>query len=52
VTVDGALRLDTTDEITAGLLVTHDGHVVHPDVLAAIDAEPSPGSQGLQGERR
>jgi H+-translocating NAD(P) transhydrogenase subunit alpha len=42
-TVDGALRLDTDDEITAGLLVTRDGDVVHPAVLAAINAH---GSQG------
>ena len=42
-TADGALRLDTDDEITAGLLVTRDGEVVHPAVLAAIDAL---GSQG------
>jgi NAD(P) transhydrogenase subunit alpha len=37
-TTDGALRLDTEDQITAGLLVTRDGEVVHPAVLAAIAA--------------
>ena len=38
-TTDGALTLDTADEITAGLLVTRDGEIVHPAVLAALDAE-------------
>ncbi len=38
-TTDGVLQIDTADEITAGLLVTRDGHVVHPAVLAAIQAE-------------
>jgi NAD(P) transhydrogenase subunit alpha len=41
-TKGGALTLDTADEITAGLLVTRDGEIVHPAVLtalAALDAE-------------
>jgi H+-translocating NAD(P) transhydrogenase subunit alpha len=38
-TTDGALTLDTADEITAGLLVTRDGEIVHPAVLAALQAE-------------
>ena len=45
-TTDGALVLDTDDEITAGLLVARDGVVVHPAVRAAIDARQSEGSQG------
>ena len=27
---DGALVLDPADEITAGVLITHDGDIVHP----------------------
>jgi H+-translocating NAD(P) transhydrogenase subunit alpha len=33
---DGRLALDTADAITAGVLVTHDGDVVHPGVLALL----------------
>ena len=29
---DGKLRLDLSDEITQGTLVSHDGDVVHPRV--------------------
>ena len=35
-TTDGALTLDTADEITAGLLITRDGEIVHPAVRAAV----------------
>jgi NAD(P) transhydrogenase subunit alpha len=45
-TAGGALVLDTDDEITAGLLVTRDGEVVHPAVRAALDASHAEGSQG------
>lgn len=38
-TTDGAFTLDTADEITAGLLVTRDGEIVHPAVQAALAAE-------------
>lgn len=34
---DGALTLDPADEITAGVLVTHDGQVVHPAVRALLE---------------
>jgi NAD(P) transhydrogenase subunit alpha len=34
---DGELVLDTDDEITAGVLITHDGAVVHPAVIAAAE---------------
>jgi H+-translocating NAD(P) transhydrogenase subunit alpha len=43
-TTDGVLSLDTDDEITAGLLVTHDGEIVHPDLRPA-------GAAGPGGER-
>jgi NAD(P) transhydrogenase subunit alpha len=33
---DGELVLDPADEITAGVLITHDGEIVHPAVLAAL----------------
>jgi H+-translocating NAD(P) transhydrogenase subunit alpha len=32
-TADGALQIDTTDEIQAGVVVTRDGGVVHPAVV-------------------
>jgi NAD(P) transhydrogenase subunit alpha len=35
---DGEPRLDPADEITAGVLVTRDGDVVHPAVLAQLEA--------------
>jgi len=35
---DGQLQLGTGDEITAGVLVTRDGEVVHPAVLAQLAA--------------
>ena len=38
---DGALVLDPDDAITAGVLITHDGEVVHPAVRALIEA-PAP----------
>lgn len=34
---DGQLALDTTDPITAGVLVTDHGEVIHPGVLARMD---------------
>jgi len=40
----GQLRLDTADEITAGVLITSDGEVVHPGVLAQTAA--------AEGDRR
>jgi NAD(P) transhydrogenase subunit alpha len=35
---DGQLHLETGDEITAGVLVTHDGEVIHPAVLGQLAA--------------
>ena len=34
---DGALVLDPDDEITAGVLITHDGEIVHPAVRARLE---------------
>ena len=37
----GALKIDTTDEIQAGVVVTHGGEVVHPAVAKLLAAEPA-----------
>jgi NAD(P) transhydrogenase subunit alpha len=36
---DGALKVDTTDEIQAGVVVAHGGEVVHPAVAKLLAAE-------------
>ncbi len=36
---DGALAIDTTDEIQAGVVITHDGRVVHKGVARLLPAE-------------
>jgi proton-translocating NAD(P)+ transhydrogenase subunit alpha len=36
---DGEIGIDLTDEIQAGVVVTHDGRVVHPGVAALLDDE-------------
>jgi NAD(P) transhydrogenase subunit alpha len=36
---DGELRIDLADEIQAGVVVTHDGSIVHPQVRAALTKE-------------
>src|SRR5246127_3537113 len=41
---DGALKIDTTDEIQAGVVVAHGGEVVHPAVAKLLAAETD--SQG------
>jgi len=33
---DGALRIDPADEIQAGVVVTHQGKVIHPAVAALL----------------
>ena len=42
---DGALRIDPADEIQGGVVVTHQGKVIHPAVAA------SPGPSALGGSR-
>ena len=32
---DGNLTVDLTDELQAGVVITHDGHVVHPALAAS-----------------
>ena len=38
-TSDGALTIDTSDEIQAGVVVAHGGQVVHPAVVKLLDGE-------------
>ncbi len=38
---DGRIVLDQADEITAGVLVTHDGEVVQPAVRALLNGDPA-----------
>jgi len=40
---DGALVIDPADEIQAGIVVTHGGHVIHPAVLKLLDATAASG---------
>ncbi|HEY8472588.1 MAG TPA: NAD(P) transhydrogenase subunit alpha [Natronosporangium sp.] len=40
---DGEPRIDFDDEILAGVVVTHDGAVVHPAVAARLDQVPTGG---------
>jgi NAD(P) transhydrogenase subunit alpha len=39
-TKDGALAIDTSDEIQAGVVITHGGRVVNEGVAALLPAEP------------
>jgi NAD(P) transhydrogenase subunit alpha len=41
-TSDGALAVDTSDEIQAGVVIAHDGRVVHEGVARLLQAEPNP----------
>ena len=41
-TSDGALAIDTSDEIQAGVVITHDGRIVQEGVAALLPAEPNP----------
>jgi H+-translocating NAD(P) transhydrogenase subunit alpha len=41
-TSDGALAIDTSDEIQAGVVITHDGRVVNEDVARLLPAETLP----------
>jgi NAD(P) transhydrogenase subunit alpha len=38
-TADGTLTIDTSDEIQAGVVVAHDGQVVHPAVAKLLERE-------------
>jgi H+-translocating NAD(P) transhydrogenase subunit alpha len=40
---DGELKIDTSDEIQAGVVVAHDGQVVHPAVSKLLQPAPTEG---------
>jgi NAD(P) transhydrogenase subunit alpha len=46
-TKDGTLAIDTSDEIQAGVVIGHDGQVVHPGVAALLN--PIQGGAGVDG---
>lgn len=46
---DGAVRIDTTDEIVGPMLVTHGGDVVHPKVREALGLAPLADSAAKDG---
>jgi NAD(P) transhydrogenase subunit alpha len=41
---DGALAIDPSDEIQAGVVITHEGAVIHAATAAALLAESTPGA--------
>jgi NAD(P) transhydrogenase subunit alpha len=45
---DGALAIDPSDEIQAGVVITHDGAVIHP-ATAALLAKTQPGDDAPGG---
>jgi proton-translocating NAD(P)+ transhydrogenase subunit alpha len=47
-TADGALAIDTGDEIQAGVVIAHDGKIVNPAV-AALVPQPKQGGTGVDG---
>jgi NAD(P) transhydrogenase subunit alpha len=46
-TSDGALAIDPSDEIQAGVLITHDGRVIHQGVAGLL--QPTEGGVGVDG---
>ena len=52
-TTDGALAIDTSDEIQAGVVIAHDGRIVHEGVASLLQAvpppHPTPGGAGVDG---
>jgi NAD(P) transhydrogenase subunit alpha len=40
---DGELKIDTSDEIQSGVIVAHDGQVVHPAVVKLLGGQPEGG---------
>ncbi|HEX6523974.1 MAG TPA: NAD(P) transhydrogenase subunit alpha [Streptosporangiaceae bacterium] len=47
-TNDGALVIDTSDEIQAGVVITHDGKLVQ-EAVAALLPQPTQGGTGVDG---
>jgi NAD(P) transhydrogenase subunit alpha len=48
-TADGALAIDTSDEIQAGVVITHDGRVVHEGVAAVATEDNPEGGADVDG---
>ena len=48
-TADGALAIDTSDEIQAGVVITHDGRVVHEGVAALVTELNPEGGADVNG---
>ena len=48
-TADGALHIDPSDEIQAGVLVTHEGSVVHPAVAGLLPQASQEGAADVDG---
>jgi H+-translocating NAD(P) transhydrogenase subunit alpha len=48
-TRDGVLAIDTSDEIQAGVVITHDGAVVHPGVASLLSPAEAPTNEGDAG---
>jgi H+-translocating NAD(P) transhydrogenase subunit alpha len=42
---EGGLAIDLTDEIQAGVVITHQGKVVHPGVAALLEPSPQGGTR-------
>jgi NAD(P) transhydrogenase subunit alpha len=49
-TSGGALKIDTADEIQAGVVVTHDGQVVHPAVAQLLQAQGADTGNRTEGD--
>ena len=47
---EGTLTIDTSDEIQAGVVVTHDGQIVHPAVAKLLQAEPPAAGNRTEGD--
>ena len=47
-TRDGALAIDTSDEIQAGVVIAHDGKIVH-EAVASLVPQPTQGGSGVDG---
>jgi len=49
ITADGALAIDTSDEIQAGVVITRDGRVVHEGVAALVTELNPEGGADVNG---
>jgi NAD(P) transhydrogenase subunit alpha len=56
-TTDGALAIDTSDQIQAGVVIAHDGRIVHEGVAGLLklaqtqsaQTQPAEGGAGVDG---